>query len=111
MSANGDMVPPRVVHYGVRLIAPKKPCILNIPKDGISGQWKFSVSENGWVKHPQMLEIIGDLGDHVKEKNIITPVVLFLDGATCHLSLEIVQLCDELGIQPILLCPNSTHLL
>ena len=47
MSPKGDMWPPRVVHSGVRLFAPKKPCILNIPKDGIRGEWKFSVSENG----------------------------------------------------------------
>ena len=58
-----------------------------------------------------MLEIISDLGDHVKGVKIVTPVVLFLDGVICHLSLKIAQLFDQLGIQPILLHPNSTHLL
>ena len=84
VSAKGDMVPPRVVHSGVRMIAPIKPCISDMPKDGISGQWKFSVSENGWVKHEQMLEIIQDLAQFIDENNIPKPVILFLDGASCH---------------------------
>ena len=111
VSAKGDMVPPRVVHSGVRMIAPIKPCISDMPKDGISGQWKFFVSENGWVKHEQMLEIIQDLAQFIDENNIPKLVILFLDGASCHVSLKISELCDKEGIQPILLLPNSTHLL
>ena len=89
VNAKGEMVPPRVVHSGIRLIALNKSCIANIPKDGISGEWKFSVSENGWVKHSQMLEIIQDLSNFIDENNTQKPVVLFLDGASCHISLEI----------------------
>ena len=111
VSAKGDMVPPRVVHSGVRLIAPNKPCIANMPKDGLSKEWGFSVSENGWVKHDQMLEIIQDLSHFMEENNILKPTVLFLDGASCHISLKISETCDKAGIQPILLLPNSTHLL
>ena len=60
-NAKGEMVPPRVVHSGVRLIAPNKPCI--------AGEWKFSVSENGLVKHSQMIEVIQNLINFITENN------------------------------------------
>ena len=56
------------------------------------------------------MEIIEDLVKYVKEQKIQLPVILIIDGAKCHISLDISRLCIENQIQPILLRPNTTHL-
>ena len=104
------MVPPRVV-LALKQKQRLKAKFASLPTDGASGEWEFSVSENGWVKADTFLEIIQDVGDFIKKNDIPTPVLLFFDGATVHLSLEASKLCNELGIQPILLRPNCTHLM
>ena len=80
-------------------------------KDGRSGVWQFSYTDNGWVNQNIMISIIQDLGDFIMSQEIPAPVLLFMDGAKCHINLEIAQLCTELMIQPILLYPNMTHLI
>ena len=57
-----------------------------------------------------MVPFIQDLGDFITREAIPKPILLFMDGAKCHLSLEIAKLCTQLNIQPILLWPNTTHL-
>ena len=57
-----------------------------------------------------VLDIIHDLGDYIKKHGIPTPVLFFIDGASCHTSLAMAKACTELGIQPLLLRPNTTHL-
>ena len=52
-----------------------------------------------------------DLGIFIQKQGIPIPVLLFLDRALCHLSLAISHLCNDLKIQPILLRPNTTHLI
>ena len=108
INAAGDMVPPRGVFAGKRDMAKIK--LKDLPKDGKSGEWKFSYTENGWVKQHTFEDIVQDLGNYIKKKEIPIPVLLFMDGPSCHISLAISKLCDELGIQPILLRPNMTHL-
>ena len=108
VNAAGQMVPPRGVFAGKRDMAKHK--LKDLPKDGKSGEWKYSYTENGWVKQHTFLDIIQDLGDFIKKEQIPTPVLIFIDGASCHYSLEISKLCKVLGIQPLLLRPNTTHL-
>ena len=43
--------------------------------------------------------------------NIPRPVIVFLDGASPHISLAMAEYCRSQNIQPWLLKPNSTHLL
>ena len=69
-----------------------------MPSDGISGKWQFSYTENGWVQQDTFLEIVQDIVNYTKNNNIPTPVIIFIDGATCHLSLSISKLCQEEGI-------------
>jgi hypothetical protein len=107
VSAAGDMVPPRVVFSGKRNLATTK---LSLPVDGRSGVWTFSYTHNGWVDQDIMLIFIKDLGSYMAKQAVPKPAILFMDGATCHMSLEIAELCEEQGIQPILLRPNTTHL-
>ena len=74
-------------------------------KDGRSGVWHFSYTDNGSVNQNIMISIIQDLGDFIMSQKISAPVLLFMDGAKCHISLEIAQL----KIQPILLHHKMTH--
>ena len=53
-------------------------------KDGRTDMWKFSYSENGWLKAETFLDIVPDLGKYIMEHNISTPVLWFIDGASCH---------------------------
>ena len=108
VSASGALVPPRAVFAGVRNLAKTK--LENLPRDGQSGEWEFSYMDNGWVKQTTYLDILKDLAKYIHEKQIPTPVLLFIDGASCHISLEMADFCTKHGIQPILLRPNTTHL-
>ena len=59
VNAAGEMVPPRAVFAGLRDMARIR--LKDLPKDGRTGQWCFSYSENGWVKADTFLDIINDL--------------------------------------------------
>ena len=83
---------------------------MNLPENGRNGVWQFSYTVNGWVDRKSMVPFIQDIGDFLAREDIPRPVLLFMDGAKCHLSLEIAQLCTKLNVQPILLRPNMTHL-
>ena len=62
------------------------------------------------MKQDTYLDIVRDLVRYIEQENIKLPVILIIDGATCHVSLEMVLLCREERIEPILLRPNTTHL-
>ena len=79
----------------------------DLPKDGRSKEWQYSYTENGWVKQTTYLNIIMDIIKYIEGNDIKTPVLLFIDGASCHLSLDIAKLCLEHGVQPILLDPTQ----
>ena len=83
---------------------------LKLPEDGQTGKWNYTYTVNGWVQQSTYLEIIKDLINYVKREGIQLPVLLLIDGATCHLSIEMSKLCRDNGIFPILLRPNTTHL-
>ena len=54
----------------------------------------------------QWLEIIRDLINYVTREGIQQPVLLLIDRAPCHLSIQMSKLCRDNRIFPILLCPN-----
>ena len=107
VSADGGVVEPRMIFAGKRDIAKNK---LTLPLDGMTGVWQYSYTENGWVQQSTYLDILNDLVRYVQLKDIPLPIILLIDGASCHLSLEMAQLCLNYQIQPILLRPNTTHL-
>ena len=45
----------------------------------------------------------------LKEKNVQFPIVIFLDGHSYHLSIQLMQFCKENEIELIALYPNSTQ--
>ena len=106
-NAAGGMVPPRVIYKGVRNIAPSQ---LNLPEDGLSGKWTFSVAPKGYITRPLFVEVLQDINNYVEKNQIQKPVVIILDGASPHLSLEAAAYCKANQIQPWLLRPNMTHL-
>ena len=109
VSAAGGMVPPRVVLRGKRNLAEKN--LEGLGSEGLSGKWCFSVAPKGYVVRETMLEIIMDMVHFILKYNIPTPVILVLDGASPHISIEAAELCQEYNIQPWLLKPNMSHIL
>ena len=109
VSANGSIVPPRLVFKGVRNVAQTH--LKNLPKDGKSGDWQMSVSPKGFVTREIHMEILHDLDKFLVTNEINRPVILFLDGASPHISLDALKFCKEKNIQPWLFRPNMTHLL
>ena len=79
-------------------------------KTGQSGEWKFSVSEKGYVTRDLFVKVLQDLDLFLVAKNITRPVMLFIDGASPHISLQAAAFCKEKAIQPWLFKPNMTHL-
>ena len=109
VSASGEMVPPRLVYKGVRNIAEEK--LKNLEKSGLSGSWEFSVAEKGYITRELFVKVLQDLDRYMSQHQIPRPVILFIDGASPHISIEAAQICRKLKIQPWLLKPNATHLL
>ena len=107
-SADGSLVPPRLIYKGVRNVAEKH--LKDLDSTGKSGKWKFSVSEKGYITRELFLDVCKDLAVHLDEKKISRPVILFLDGASPHISLKAAEFCKKNGIQPVLFKPNTTHL-
>ena len=107
-NAAGGMVPPRVIYKGVRNMAATH--LQNLPVGDKSGKWSFSVSPKGYIVRSLFVEVLKDINKYAEEKNIKKPIVLIMDGANPHLSLEAAAYCKENQIQPWLLRPNMTHL-
>ena len=107
--ADGSMVPPRCIYKGVRNVAQTH--LKDLPKNGLSGEWNFSVSDKGYITRELYVEVLKDLDKFLNERNIPRPVIIFIDGANPHISLEAATFCKEKQIQPWLLKPNMTHIL
>ena len=111
VSANGEVAGVRYVYSGKRVSDQERELEENLPRDGVTGRWRFSKSEKGYVNREIFLDILKDLSDHLDRKNIERPVMLFIDGFSGHLGLAIAEFCVEFGIQLILLRENMTHVL
>ena len=111
VSASGTVTGMRVVYSGKRVSKEERELMNNLPSDGVTGKWRFSKSEKGYVNREIFLEILKDLSDHIDENNIERPVVLFIDGFSGHLGLAIAEFCEEFAIQLILFHSNMTHIL
>ena len=101
----------RIVWPGKRVLQYEKDFMTSLPCDGITGRWKFSKSESGYVTRETFLEILSDLDDHLTLNSVPRPVILVIDGFKGHLGLAIAEYCDQHGIQLVLLRANMTHVL
>ena len=69
-------------------------------------------TENGWMKSECWYEFIGNAFiPYIKNNNIKTPVILFVDGHSTHVTLQTSLLCENNGVILYLLPPNTTHIL
>ena len=69
------------------------------------------MSPKGYITRDLFIEVLEDLYAFIVANENPTPVILFLDGAGPHISIEAADFCLAHGIQPFLLRPNMTHLL
>ena len=73
---------------------------------------QFGHSKNGWIDTELFVDWLKLVFEpHLVTNNITRPVLLFVDGARVHISLEASEFCDEKNILLYLLLPNSTHIL
>ena len=108
-SASGALVPPLIVHKGKRKMADQK--LRNLAQDGRSGKWQFEVSAKGFMNRDLFLKELKRFSSYLDDHEVQRPVILYLDGATSHISMDVVEYCEAAGIQPILIPPNMTHIL
>ena len=71
----------------------------------------MSVSAKGFATRELYLETLQDLDKFAETRKIQRTVILFIDGASPHISLEAREFCKLKNIQPYLFRPNMTHLL
>ena len=78
----------------------------NLPSDGKSGRlqkvylytytiyislghWQFSMTPKGFMNGQTFCEVLKDLDNYLRQKEVQRPVVLFFDGLNCHINLEV----------------------
>ena len=85
-SAAGNLVWPRLVLKGIRDVSKKH---LSCLEPGIStGNFCFSYTESGFVNKDVFYQIILDLDEYLTVNKTPRPVLLLINGATCHIFLK-----------------------
>ena len=95
VGADGSVAGMRVVYPGKRWSKEEKELQETLPSDGVTGPWRFSKTEKGYVNRDIFLDILRDLVAHVEKENIERPVILFMDGFSGHLGLRVAEFCTE----------------
>lgn len=103
-NAAGEIVPPMAV------VSFKK-----IPTDIATAAnlgWSIGRTPNGWMTCESFFEYVANIFNrYLLEKNITKPVILFFDGHSSHISLQLSEFCQKEDIISISLPPNATHVL
>ncbi|XP_062534944.1 uncharacterized protein LOC134204134 [Armigeres subalbatus] len=102
-SASGLVVNPLVILPGKR--------IRKEIAQGFPSEWKLGQSERGWMTSH-------NFGEYMKKvfhpfyflKEIKLPIILFVDGHSSHVGIEVADLCQQLGVILIALYPNTTRI-
>ncbi|XP_067621255.1 uncharacterized protein [Eurosta solidaginis] len=72
--------------------------------------WGMGHSDSGWMTSEAFFEYITNVfHPWLKEKGIKMPVVLFLDGHSSHININLSEYCKENKIILIAFYPNATH--
>ena len=99
VSASGECPGVRIVHRGKRLISgPGRKHLNDLPTDGITGAFRFSVSEKGFVNRAIFLEELKSFNEWLMEREVEKPVILWADGFSGHKGIKIAEYCRENGI-------------
>ena len=62
------------------------------------------MSPKGYITRDLFIEVLEDLHNFIVDNEIPTPVILFLDRAGPHISIDAADFCISHGIQPFLRC-------
>lgn len=103
-AADGETTPPMIIFPLKRM----RPDIQkSVPK-----LWGIGLSDNGWMKAELFYQYVQNvLHPALQKKKVVFPIILFVDGHKSHTTLQLSQLCQNLGIILIALYPNATRLL
>lgn len=106
MTANADgmLLPPMIMFSYERIPAH----ISNLMPQG----WGIGKSESGWMTGQSFYEFIANIFyPWLVSNGIDFPVVLFVDGHSSHLTMELSDFCIQNKIELVALYPNATHIL
>ncbi|CAB3381145.1 Hypothetical predicted protein [Cloeon dipterum] len=95
-NANGDLMPPFIVHSGklVRVL----------PEHQSLNVWR-TATPSGWMTSVGMLEFCKRLAEHLIQKGLLTSnsneqkVLLYMDGQSSHFSYSVLKFCKSAGIE------------
>ena len=103
-SATGILTPPMVIYPYKRL---PNYIIQSVP-DG----WGIGATETGWMRSETFYEYVSKvLYPFLLKSGTTFPIILFLDGHSTHLTLQLSNLCQKLKIILTCLYPNATRIL
>ena len=103
-SAKGVTTPPTMVFPYKRL-----PSAVG---QSVPEGWGIGVTPSGYMCGELFSDYLQNIfHPYLLKEKIPLPVILFVDGHSSHISLELSNLCSELQIILICLYPNSTRLL
>lgn len=70
--------------------------------------WGIGKSKNGWMTSESFFEYISNVFlPYLKDEKVQLPVIVFLDGHSSHLSLELSEFCSNNQILLVALYPNA----
>ncbi|CAL4165079.1 unnamed protein product, partial [Meganyctiphanes norvegica] len=71
----------------------------------------YNTTKSGWMDQERFLAWLRWFDEKLTEKQVERPVVVVMDGASSHISVDIVEEAREKNIVLVKLPPNSTHFL
>ena len=106
-SAVGHYTKPLVVYPGVQPRTELRETFHDTFPEGLFGN-----SESGWMDSKLFVEWLENgFNECIIRRKVTKPVVLLIDGARAHLSVEASEFCATNGIILYTLYPNATHLI
>ena len=101
-NAFGEYVSPMIIYPGERF----RDVGIDAFQDALYGH-----SDNGWIDSKLFYGFLKHVKLFIDAKGIKTPILLFVDGHSTHMSLESSQYCHDNGIILYCLLENATHVL
>lgn len=103
-NARGDMIPPMTVFNYARI---PKHVASQMPRG-----WGIGCTKTGWETAESFLDWMKQIFcPWIKDFQIVLPVILYVDGHSSHMSIQLSDFCRDNQIILIALYPNATHIL